>query len=109
MRARSRRRAASARAACGDGAATTVAFIDAMISNQQSRQETQPGGEARRSIGREARSEEAVQGVQKSVQAVVVHPVPCALEADHARVGEMPEAAVLLGIGSPALLAVDEQ
>src|SRR5579862_7701922 len=53
--------------------------------------------------------QEAAQQVEEPVEPVVMDPVAGALERHHFRILEMADAAVLLGIGGPAFLAVDEQ
>ena len=52
---------------------------------------------------------EKASNLQELFQPVVVDPVAGAFELDHAGVPEFAEAAVLLGVGGPAFLAVHEQ
>src|SRR4029079_19060969 len=52
---------------------------------------------------------EAPYRVDKGVDPVVMHPMPGVLELDHLGSLEVRELAILLRIGGPALLAVDQQ
>src|SRR5262249_35649051 len=54
-------------------------------------------------------SQKPAQQVEKPVEPVVVHPMPGDVERDDAGVAEMADAAVLLRVRGPALLAVDEE
>src|SRR5579885_3399341 len=53
--------------------------------------------------------DELAHQVEEDVELVVVHPVSGALDRHHLGVAEMAHAAVLLGVGGPALAAVDQQ
>src|SRR5579872_748133 len=84
----------SSRARCGS-----------QTGRRQWRRRVSDGGIASRGI----RSQKVAQQLEKAVEPVVMHPMTGALERHHLGALEMLDAAVLLRIGSPAFLAVDEQ